>query len=246
MQAVAIVDHIMQGTLASTDEWFNNPTSQASSHFGVGKDGTIHQYVDLANSAWGNGIVDHPDMSIGWLSNAIGRGINLNRMTVSIEHEGNTGDVMPEAQYQASLYLHQYISQQLGIILDREHIIGHYQIDSVNRPNCPGTGFQWSRLMSDLQQTGIPQSNPDGEYFQETGYWIVNVLPDGTRIGFLDFFKNNGGINAFGLPKTGAYFDPALGRVVQQLEASRLEYHPENPDPYKVERGLVNDELRGV
>jgi N-acetyl-anhydromuramyl-L-alanine amidase AmpD len=42
-KTIAIVDHIMAGTLAGTDSWFNNPTSKVSSHFGVGKNGEIYK-----------------------------------------------------------------------------------------------------------------------------------------------------------------------------------------------------------
>lgn len=44
-KTIAIVDHIMAGTLSGTDSWFANPASQVSSHFSVGKNGEIHQYV---------------------------------------------------------------------------------------------------------------------------------------------------------------------------------------------------------
>ena len=56
---IAIVDHIMSGTLTGTDSWFANPVSKVSSHFGVGKNGEIHQYVDLDNPAWANGGVNN-------------------------------------------------------------------------------------------------------------------------------------------------------------------------------------------
>ncbi len=54
----AVVVHIMQGTLAGCDSWFTSPASQVSAHFGVGKDGTVHQYVALADAAWANGVVE--------------------------------------------------------------------------------------------------------------------------------------------------------------------------------------------
>src|SRR5207244_7199464 len=47
-----LIVHIMQGTLAGTDSWFRNPDAQVSAHFGVGKTGTIYQWVDKANRAW--------------------------------------------------------------------------------------------------------------------------------------------------------------------------------------------------
>jgi len=141
---IAIVDHIMSGTLLGTDSWFLNPASQVSSHFGVGKNGEIHQYVELQYPAWANGIVNNPDWSLY-------SGVNPNYYTISIEHEGNSGEVFTEAQYQATLSLHRWIIEELGIEVNRDTIIGHYRIDSVNKANCPGSGFPWDRLFQDLR-----------------------------------------------------------------------------------------------
>lgn len=144
-KVIAIVNHIMSGTLTGTDSWFANPASKASSHFGVGKKGEIHQYVNLDNPAWANGVVNYPNWPL------LQNGVNPNYYTVSIEHEGESGDVMPEAQYQATLALHRWLIGTLGIPVTRDSIIGHYRIDSVNKSRCPGTGFPWDRLFKDLQ-----------------------------------------------------------------------------------------------
>lgn len=144
-KTLAIVDHIMSGTLAGTDSWFANPVSKVSSHFGVGKNGAIHQYVDLKNTAWANGKVNKPNWPL------LIPGVNPNYYTVSIEHEGESGEQMPEAQYQATLALHRWLIETLGIPVTRDNIIGHYRIDSVNKSRCPGTGFPWNRLFKDLQ-----------------------------------------------------------------------------------------------
>ncbi len=143
-KTIAIVNHIMSGTLKGTDSWFANPASQVSSHFGVGKKGDIHQYVNLENHAWANGAVNKPNWPL------LMDGVNPNYYTVSIEHEGESGDVMPEEQYQATLALHRWLIEELGIPVTRDNIIGHYRIDSVNRVNCPGLGLPWDRLFSDL------------------------------------------------------------------------------------------------
>ncbi|EHQ89276.1 N-acetylmuramoyl-L-alanine amidase [Desulfosporosinus youngiae] len=142
---IAIVNHIMEGTLAGTDAWFANPASKVSSHFGVGKNGEIHQYVDLKNHAWANGAVNKPDWPL------LIPGANPNYYTISIEHEGQSGDVMPEVQYQATLALHRWLIETMGIPVTRDTIIGHYRIDSVNKSRCPGNGFPLDRLLKDLQ-----------------------------------------------------------------------------------------------
>lgn len=143
-KTIAIVNHIMEGTLAGTDSWFTNPASKVSSHFGVGKKGEIHQYVDIKNHAWANGSVNKPNWPL------LICGVNPNYYTVSIEHEGKSGDVMSEAQYQATLSLHRWLIDTLGIPLTQDNIIGHYRIDSVNKSRCPGTGFPWDLLFEDL------------------------------------------------------------------------------------------------
>ena len=73
-------------------------------------------------------------------------GVNPNYYTISIEHEGNSGDTFTEEQYQATLSLHKWLIEELGIEVSTDTIIGHYRIDSVNKTNCPGSGFPWDYL----------------------------------------------------------------------------------------------------
>lgn len=147
---VAIVDHIMQSSFASADAWFHNSASQVSAHFGITLDGRVYQWVRTENTAWANGFLNQPDTNIDWIANALNNNINPNYFTLSIEHEGYTGNPFPEAQYQASLWLHKHLIGNYGVQPDRQHIVGHYKLDSINRPYCPGTGFPWNRLMQDL------------------------------------------------------------------------------------------------
>lgn len=150
----AIVYHIAQGSMTGLDAWFNNPNSFASTHFAVGKSGVIHQYVAVGDAAWGNGLMNKPDTSIPWLADCFNNGINPNLRTISIEHEGFTGQPWPEPQYQSSRALATWLIDTYNlrhtlIRLDHGHI-GHYRIDSVNRASCPGTGWPRARLFQDL------------------------------------------------------------------------------------------------
>jgi hypothetical protein len=161
--AVAIVDHCMskgadgtRATLESCWAWFSNPKSEVSAHFGIGKDGRVWQFVNLKDTAWANGVLENPDMSLGWLAECVNKKINPNKRTISIEHEGDSLDKMPEEQYKATLALHRYLIEMCGIMPDREHIIGHNQITGRSRARCPGPGFPWERLMDDLKYTPNP------------------------------------------------------------------------------------------
>lgn len=217
--AVAIADHIMEGSIESTWGWFKNPASEVSSHFGIAKDGRIWQFVDVANTAWTNGNLEPGlDLTAPWLSECWADGvkskqINPNKRTISIEHEGHTGDVMPSKQYYTTLELHKFLIAQYKIVPDRKHIVGHYQISPKSKPNCPGVGFPWSQLMADLNSTNV-----DG--FSLNDFQVKEP--------FASFWKNHGGLEIFGLPITavrpGGNLYPNSSEV-QWFERARFENH---------------------
>ena len=136
----------MDGTLKGTDSWFLSPKSQVSAHYGIGKDGEIHQYVKEDMVAWANGRVQKPTWPL------IATGPNPNLYTLSIEHEGKPGETFTDAMYDSTTWLIREMSQRWGIPLDREHIIGHCEIFAA-KPNCPGNGLDWSGLLSKLKVT---------------------------------------------------------------------------------------------
>lgn len=70
-------------------------------------------------------------------------------------------------------------------------------------------------------------------YFEETGH---NVYGD-----FLEFYEKHGGLAIFGYPLTGEF--TVDGRQVQYFQRARMELHPESPEPYNVQLGLLGDEL---
>lgn len=140
---LAIANHITAGLMPGCLSWMCNPASKASAHYLVCKNGEIYQLVADTDIAWHAGVVKRPT----W---ALYDGTNPNRYTIGIEHECVSGGELTETQYQATLQLHKELIRKHKIPLDRQHIIGHCEIDSVNRPNCPGPLFPWARLMTDL------------------------------------------------------------------------------------------------
>lgn len=131
----AVVIHIMDGTLAGTDAWFADSKSQVSAHFGIGKNGEVHQYVKEEDTAWHAGRIDNPDWKL------IKSNVNPNLYTIGIEHEGKSDDVWTGAMKQASVTLIREVCERWEIPMDRDHIIGHYQIFS-KKPNCPAKNKQ--------------------------------------------------------------------------------------------------------
>lgn len=79
----------------------------------------------------------------------------------------------------------------------------------------------------------IHGQTPTIRYFPETGHSV--------RGEFLEFFEAHGGLAVFGYPLTDEFTQG--GRRVQYFQKARMEWHPESPDPYHVQLGLLGDEL---
>lgn len=141
---IAIVNHITAGKMPGTLSWLTNRNAQASSHYLVTKKGEIYQLVKDEDTAWHAGQVNKATWTLY-------DGTNPNAYTIGIEHETLAGEALTEKQYQATLWLHKMLIDKWKIPIDKDHIIGHYKIDAVNRPNDPGSNFPWDRLFADLK-----------------------------------------------------------------------------------------------
>lgn len=144
----AIVIHITDGPDAeSAVGWFHNPASEVSAHYVIGLDGAIYRIVAEADGAWANGRLNKPDMNNPIVASWVRDGINPNLETISIEMAGHPASTKPAAQWASVLWLVADIRRRRGIVADRTHTIGHYQIDSVTRARCPSlTDAQWGEL----------------------------------------------------------------------------------------------------
>ncbi len=141
----AIVIHVMEGSLSGTDSWFKNPASKVSAHYGIGKNGEVHQYVQEADTAWHAGRVHAPSWRI---IKTAGNGlyVNPNYYTIGIEHEGNETSEWTDAMYAADAELIKAIATRWGIPIDRDHIIGHHEIYSIK--TCPGFKVDMDKIVA--------------------------------------------------------------------------------------------------
>ena len=162
---IAIVNHITAGLMPGTLSWLRNPVAKASAHYVVTKTGVVYQLVKDEDTAWHAGIINKP----GW---TLYDGSNPNYYSLGIEHEALAGESLTEPQYQATLELHRMLVEKHKIPVDRNHIIGHYYLDSVNRQNDPGPGFPWNRLLNDLARPNTGDSSP--KIVIEAGNNIIN------------------------------------------------------------------------
>jgi N-acetyl-anhydromuramyl-L-alanine amidase AmpD len=132
-KADVIVVHISAGSLTSMTSWFSTPNSQASAHYGVGKNGTILRYVQEEKKAWTQGNVNKPTSEIVLER----KGINPNNYCISIECEEQDLFNGTDEQINSLCTLIKDIAYRNNIPLDRKHILGHFEIDSKNRNYCP-------------------------------------------------------------------------------------------------------------
>jgi len=142
-----VVIHTCAGNYSGCWSWLTNTASGVSAHYVVGQTDIgggvteVRQLVDEDNTAWH---VGKP-----W------QGYPTNPRSVGIEHGGfsygsNGYGPWPAVQYNTSAKLTCDIVKSRGIIRDRDHIIGHYQPDPVNRAHDPGQGFPWADYMSKI------------------------------------------------------------------------------------------------
>jgi len=128
---IALVLHTADGSMVGIDGEFASPRSGLSTHFAVGLDGTIHQYVELADRAWGNGYTETGNV---WPGPA---GVSPNHLTVSIETEdqGSPYQSVTDAQYRAMVDVGRQILRTYPGV---RYLVSHRAIAPETRHNDPG------------------------------------------------------------------------------------------------------------
>ena len=138
----AVVIHLMDGSLSGTDNWFANPAAKVSAHYGIGRNGEVHQYVDEGDTAYHAGIAHNPT----WEWPHKSEGVGVNTVSIGVEFEGTmTSGPWPDAMYAASAELLAGISRRWSIPLDRQHVVGHREVRSDKQ--CPGPDCDLDRLI---------------------------------------------------------------------------------------------------
>ena len=159
LKPFVICDHISAGTMDSMTNWFQSSKAQASSHFAIGRNGKIVQYLPIEQRAWTQGIM--PD-GVQYATAQVVKDMNCNpnAYCVSIEHEGYEGNGLDgnltDEQFKATCWLHRYIMDycntkfNVNMNLSEYNVIGHFQVDPRRKPFCPGVNFPWEKLRKEL------------------------------------------------------------------------------------------------
>ena len=137
---VAVVVHVAEGTYAGTIAWFQDPRAKVSTHFVVGKlENQVLQMVRYADAAihagWNKGI---------WPGY---KGVSPNLCTIGIENAGRTGEPFTNWQYECNAWIISEVAKKFKFDPSPLSILGHCDMDQVNRKNCPGTGVDMTKLI---------------------------------------------------------------------------------------------------
>lgn len=111
-----VIHSTANSSLEGVVSWFNNPTSQLSAHYTIGKDGQIVQHVQDIHRAW------HAGRSI-WKGR---EGCNDYTIGIELVNLNDGRDPYPEAQHQANVALCAYLAHKYNI--DVDDIMGHLDI----------------------------------------------------------------------------------------------------------------------
>ncbi len=162
----AIVIHVIVGSLASAGITFGDARSAVSAHYGVGKGGAVHQFVEETDTAFHAGIVVRPT----WAN--LRTGVNPNLYTIGIEHEGLATDIWTDDQYGASGRLIHEIGRRWRIPLDRAHVVMHREIRASK--SCPGMA-DMNRLIAGAALVADAVTAPP--------LWVATVVHANLRLG---------------------------------------------------------------
>lgn len=167
-------------TIEQLGDFFRTTPDKTSSHYGIGRDGRVAQFVWEKDGSAANCCLE-PGYDPFWDQF---NGDNLNIHTISIEHENDISNSLPltPAQQDASFKLVDYLRKKYSIPVD--HIKTHASIAPINRAHCPGNyplaalqsylNGQSTTHITGLENSGVftTTSSDFKNYFQVSGsFW---------------------------------------------------------------------------
>ena len=134
----AIALHITGDSMPhQATSWFKDKRSGVSAHYVIEKDGTAYICVYPQFKAYHCGIINHPTAKIYFDKG----GVNPNLYTIGIECV-SSGEQLTIYQFTSLQQLISDLCNAYSIPLDRYHIIGHNELDSINRHFDPIASYQ--------------------------------------------------------------------------------------------------------
>lgn len=145
-----IVLHVQEGSNWGSWQWFHQV--KASATVMIGKNGDVWRIVDESVAPWTNGDVQSPSYYMQTIMNRYGW--DPNTYSLTIEREGFSRERY-SAQDESIVWQVRDWMQRYGI--PAAMVIGHYEVNSVDRPNCPDPA---PHPIIDMARTGAGSTTP--------------------------------------------------------------------------------------
>ncbi len=263
---LVFVDHIMGGFKSTMDNHAWLEASGISAHFGIGKDGSISQYVSIFEAAYCQGLVGRTSVNdrrgidlynranprlaqiemeaaSNWHSAgnnwtlSIGSANAWNIRAISTEHEGqNQNDPWTDAMVEADVAVKRWCNQELvangyaPIPYSTEGIVGHCDIDHINRPYCPGPGRPLDLIISLLNDQPIEEDDDMASPVWAT----LKSPPPGTPFRTYELASGPLGMRARYVPDSQqhkALLEAKTAGALKFLTLDTLRAYGADPDP---------------
>ncbi len=205
---IVFVDHRMGGykRTLDNDQWRHE--NWVGVHFGIGRDGSIDQYTSIFDASWGNGVAgsrtkyDRSNPKLAYLetlgtwitvpyagttANALVSGNTnvVNCHSISTEHEDATLDQpWTQEMIEADIKVKRWclISLALSGIpmeISLDSLVGHFQIDAVNRSNCPGDYWPKIQIFNGMEEKLTPQQMQEIKNYMDIKFiQLIGFLRD--------------------------------------------------------------------
>jgi len=164
---LAVALHIAEGGYISSVNFLRQ--QGLSAHFIVSENGSVAQMAGIHDSAWAQGLLyaaTPADLPKGWTWQGVGwysprkkrvnptwqlltPGIDPNRTIISIEHAGFHNKARPAVQLAATIRLLRWLASwfpSLNPYVPGRTLIGHFNLDNLDRANCPGPHFDFAKI----------------------------------------------------------------------------------------------------
>ena len=127
--------------------WFQNPDSDASSHYMVDQLGVVRQFVSEADTAWHAGNKAMNRRSIGIEHVAVEQGgVDYPRRNGTMQHFDYLAP--SDVEYATSAGLVAHLCRKYNLTPDRTTIIGHSEANpNTTHTACPNGAWDWDRYM---------------------------------------------------------------------------------------------------
>jgi N-acetyl-anhydromuramyl-L-alanine amidase AmpD len=252
-----VIIHTCESGYSGCWSWLTNTSSQVSAHYVVNESGSeISQLVREASKAWHIGA--NYDCANNGGHDCQNNGIQANNLTIGIEHGGYASSTSwPAGQIDASARLSCDISRAHAIPRDRNHFVGHGQLQPYNRTD-PGANWPWTDYLNRINAACgatsgiIIDSNNTNNNASVARYEVSAGWSTGSTAGYYGSGYNFASTDAVSDPATFWFYLPAAATrtidgwwVAGTNRSTTAPFISYNASGAEVGRASANQQING-